>query len=430
MKVSAYPVKRTLSVCPRCGRRIPARIVRRGGDWYIEKTCPEHGDFSCVVWRGKPDLLLWDRYRPSGPVPPGCPDICGESGDLCPGHLRSTCCVLIEITDRCDLGCPYCFARAGEGGGPPERTPEELFEIFSGLCREGRSFIQLSGGEPAVRDDLPEIIAAAKRAGASSVQLNSNGLRLGREPDFARRCAQAGLDFVFLQFDGVTDDVYMKLRGRPLLREKLDAIAVLDSLNVGVTLVPTVAPGVNDGQLGDILRFGLSRSPAVRGVHFQPVSYFGRTPAPPTDADRITMPEVITAITEQTGGLIRSQDLVPSSCDHPRCGFHGDFVAMPEGLLALTPEQGSCCCHPGEDAALKNRRFVARRWKRSGTEADADGDMTDMSVFLARVRRNGFTVTGMAFQDAMNIDLERLCTCSLHVWRDGKLRPFCANYLW
>ena len=419
--VRIYPVKMTKSVCPVCFRTIAARIVRRGGDRYMKKTCPEHGDFSCVIWRGEPAMETWGAYNPPSPVPECCPESCG----LCAEHLRDTCCILVEVTHRCDLGCPFCFADAGSADSEP--TVEQLGEVFRRLVADGRSFIQLSGGEPAVRDDLPEIIAAARAAGASSIQLNSNGVRLAADPDFARRCAEAGLDFVFMQFDGVTDDVYEKLRGRPLLKEKLRAIEVCDSLGVGVTLVPTVVPRVNDGQIGDIIRFGLSRSPAVRGVHFQPVSWFGRVPHAPSDCDRITLPEILRAITEQTDGLIKLSDLAPSSCDHPRCGFHGDFVAMPDGVLALSRADG-CCCGTG-NAALKNRRFVARRWKRTDTGAEPGTDMTDMATFLARVRRNGFTVTGMAFQDAMNIDLERVRTCSLHVWDDGRIVPFCVKYM-
>ena len=421
MKVKAAPVKPTKSVCPVCLRTIDARIVRRGSDRYMKKTCPEHGDFFCVIWRGEPEMESWGSYRAPSPVPEDCPHACG----LCAGHLQDTCCVLVEVTHRCDLGCRFCFADAGSP--EPERTPAELGVIFRTLVADGRSFIQLSGGEPCVRDDLPEVIAEAKKAGATSIQLNSNGLRLASDPDFARRCAEAGLDFVFMQFDGVTDDVYEKLRGRPLLDIKKRAIEVCDGLGVGVTLVPTVVPGVNDGQIGEIIRFGLSKSPAVRGVHFQPVSWFGRVPREPDDADRITLPEVLRAITEQTDGLIKLSDLAPSSCDHPRCGFHGDFVAMPDGVLALSKAEGCCCGHG--NAALKNRRFVARRWKRADDGTEPGRDMTDMKTFLARVKRNGFTITGMAFQDRMNIDLERVRTCSLHVWDEGRIVPFCVKYM-
>ena len=96
-----------------------------------------------------------------------------------------------------------------------------------------------------------------------------------------------------MQFDGVDDEPYKVLRGRPLLAEKLEAIRVCGENGIGVTLVPTVAPKVNDDQIGAIIKFGIEHSPAVRGVHFQPISYFGRYPEPPADENRITLPEII-----------------------------------------------------------------------------------------------------------------------------------------
>ena len=224
------------------------------------------------------------------------------------------------------------------------------------------------------------------------------------------------------------------MRGKPLLELKKETIRVCAELNVGVTLVPTVVPGINDGNIGQIVNFALANSPAVRGVHFQPVSFFGRYPKAPEDSDRITLPEVLRAIEEQTDGRIKMSDIAPSRCDHPRCGFHGDFIVMPDGILALTPKDSSssCCCKSVDtDAALKNRRFVARRWTRPEQETVQEGklDMSNLDTFISRGRTHAFTITAMAFQDAYNLDIERLRVCSLHVWHNGKAIPFCARYI-
>jgi uncharacterized radical SAM superfamily Fe-S cluster-containing enzyme len=332
-----------------------------------------------------------------------------------------------------------CFADAG--AAEPERSPAEWYTIVKNLVDSGRTFIQLSGGEPTVRNDLPEIVAAAKRAGCENIQLNSNGIRLGQEPDFTNRLAAAGLDFVFMQFDGVTDEPYIALRGKPLFAEKLAAIEACDRANIGVTLVPTIVPEVNDHHIGSIIQFGLEHSPAVRGVHFQPVSYFGRYPETPTNKDRITLPEVMTAIEHQTKGLVKRRDLTHSTCDHPRCGFHGDFVVMPSKLIAIAPQKtessgqladDSCCSKPGKisAAALRNRKFVSRRWKRANPNVPQETDVTTLDGFLERVKSHGFTITGMAFQDRWTMDSERLRRCSLHVYdpREDKIIPFCSFY--
>ncbi len=425
---SREQVRKTLSVCPVCLKQLPAEIVRTGSDCFLEKKCPEHGHFSAVVWRGNtPSFEEWSGLPPlSGPPSPDCPHACG----LCAHHLRQTCCILLEVTDRCNLNCPVCYAESG-GKKDGDPTVSALHEQFKKFVRDGNTFVHLSGGEPTVRDDLPEIVAAAKEAGCENIQLNTNGLRLGEERAFTKALADAGLSFVFLQFDGTEDAIYEKIRGKALLEKKKAAIAACSENLLGVTLVPTVIPGVNDHDIGGIIRFGLEGSPDIRGVHFQPVSYFGRYPKPPDDSDRITLPEVLRAIEAQTEGLVEVADFAPSCCDHPRCTFHGDFVVLPDALIKLTKpsETSTCCCD--DTAHLKNRNFVSRRWKRTAesTEYEPGADYQDMDTFLKRVRTHGFTITAMAFQDAYTLDLERLRRCSLHVSRDGRTIPFCACYL-
>jgi uncharacterized radical SAM superfamily Fe-S cluster-containing enzyme len=408
------PVRLTSSVCPVCLRQLPAEIVRAGTDYTLEKTCPEHGFFSAVVWRGySPSLETWGgALTPPEPAPPDCPHACG----LCASHLRKTCCVLLEVTSRCNLKCPVCFAASGGAdAGGDEPSVGALFEQFRKLARDGNTFVQLSGGEPTVRDDLPEIVAAAKKAGCENIQLNTNGLRLGADCAYTKALADAGLSFVFMQFDGTKDAIYETIRGRPLLEQKIAAIDACGANLLGVTLVPTVIPGINDHNIGD----------------YQPVSYFGRYPIAPRDADRITLPEILRAVEQQTGGLVRLSDFAPSCCDHPRCTFHGDFVVLPDSLVRLGARSEASSCCGGDTAHLKNRNFVARRWKRAdaGEEERPGADYQDMETFLRRVRTHGFTVTAMAFQDAYTLDLERLRRCSLHVYRDGRTIPFCAYYL-
>jgi uncharacterized radical SAM superfamily Fe-S cluster-containing enzyme len=310
------------------------------------------------------------------------------------------------------------------------------------IIRRGQTLLQLSGGEPALRDDLPEIVAFAKESSCGYVQLNTNGVRLAEDRQFVKELAQAGLSFAFMQFDGMDDEVYRRLRGRDLLEIKKQAIANCSENNIGVVLVPTIVPGVNTGQIGAILRFAAGSSPAVRGVHYQPVCYMGRIPREPADKDRFTLDELAVALVEQSGGLISIGDIKPSRCDHPLCGFHADYLADPDGSLRpLSGATGEAVEEP--HTAEKSRDFVARRWERPAREPVEAGCCCgcadeipkvqscceSLDDFLLRVRTYGFTVTAMAFQDVWNIDLERLRQCSLHVYREGRMVPFCANYL-
>jgi uncharacterized radical SAM superfamily Fe-S cluster-containing enzyme len=292
----------------------------------------------------------------------------------------------------------------------------------------GKTLVQLSGGEPTVRDDLPGIVAAAKEAGCKYVQLNTNGIRLAQDAEYLESLARAGLSFVFMQFDGTNDDIYGALRGKPLLEVKQRAIENCARFNAGVTLVPTIVPGINTQDIGNIIRFAVSQAPAVRGVHFQPVSYFGRIPAAPSDSGRFTLDELLDAIEKQAGELVPADSLSPSRCDHPLCGFHGDYIVMQDNTLRALHNAKKGCCTP--TTADQNRAFIARKWKRPSAErSSGEARIDTLDGFLSRVRSHSFTITAMAFQDAGNLDIERLRRCSLHVFDDGRFVPFCAYYI-
>jgi 7,8-dihydro-6-hydroxymethylpterin dimethyltransferase len=421
---------KTLSICPVCMTRIPAERVRKGNEVFLRKTCDLHGTFETIIWRGHLDFTEWTGgHDPEDVRNLECPDKCG----LCENHLQKTCCVLINITDNCNLDCEFCLADQCNGKNDP--SFEDICESFRKVVEKGKTLVQLSGGEPTTREDLPEIIKAAKQAGAKYVQLNTNGIRLAEDIDLVRRLAEAGLSFVFMQFDGTEDNIHKKLRNRKLLGIKQQAIDNCGQYNLGVTLVPTIVRGVNPGNIGEIIRFAISQSPKVRGVHFQPVSYFGRMPGLPANDDRFTLDELVREIHNQTGGAVKPDGLLPSCCDHPLCGFHGAFVVDELRRIAPLSKRSElaavCCCDPM--AAEKNREFVARRWQRplneDGIKDSGPGNLQDMEYFLKRVKTHGFTITAMAFQDAGNIDFARLQHCSFHVYNNGKLVPFCANYL-
>lgn len=419
-------IRKTRSVCPVCLRNVPADLVRQDdGRIVLEKRCAEHGDCRVTVWHGKVDWESWLLGTPPLPETAGlsCPENCG----LCAEHEIGSCCVLLEVTPRCDLHCRFCFANGGEKAEEPS-LDELKNAICDIVCQCGNPLLQLSGGEPTLRDDLDELVRFAKEAGCSYVQLNTNGLRLAREPAYAKKLADAGLDIVFLQFDGTREDIYETLRGAPMLDRKLEAVRVCGDLRLGVTLVPTVVRGVNEDDLGGIIRLACELSPAVRGIHFQPVSYFGRYPGKPEDADHYTLDELMADISAQTG--ISLSSFMPSRCDHPLCGFHANFLLEPGGeLRALSSIAQSS---PKRGCERDNREYVARHWMRAPEEPKPkpvfDGEM-DFDTFLYRLRHESLTLSAMVFQDATNLNIERLHRCSLHVYDAGKIKPFCANYL-
>ena len=260
----------------------------------------------------------------------------------------------MEVTSRCNLHCPFCFAEGGRENFDPKI--EELFNQIDNILKLAKSpLLQLSGGEPALRDDLPELVHYAKNKGCSYVQLNTNGIRLANDKNFAERLANSGLDIVFLQFDGTNDEIYKKLRGKELFNLKLAAIQNCDKYNIGVTLVPTIVPGVNEKFLGDIVNFAAKLSPAVRGIHFQPVAFLGRFPTQENNIKRFTLDELIFELCRQTG--IKENSFIPSRCDHALCGFHATFLRNENGEFVPLTDRDNDTKENKRTSAEKKSQF-------------------------------------------------------------------------
>lgn len=444
---------KTESLCPVCFDRVPAQREFKGENVFLVKTCPAHGEFRTLIWRGPPSFERW--ARPKVPATPpvtqtevlrGCPFDCG----LCPEHRQRSCTVIMEVTQRCDLHCSFCYADSGSG--KKNDPPLDLISSwYQAVAATGRTCnLQLSGGEPTIRDDLPAIVARGRDLGFLFIQLNTNGIRLGRDPGYVRDLKKAGLSSVFLQFDGTEEDIYLRVRGRRLLDEKRRAIESCEAQGIGVVLVPTLVPGVNDQNIGNILKQALEWSPVVRGVHFQPVSYFGRYPRPPKDSDRITLPELMRAIEEQSEGKFQVDHFRPPGCENALCSFHGNYLILSDGTLRSlqAPFGEECCCVPesAEEGATKAISYVARQWAApapsprnpfpsaccsppSSGGSNSSG-LISLDDFINRARTHTFSISAMAFQDIWSVDLERVRDCCIHVMAPNRtLVPFCAYNL-
>lgn len=427
-------IGKTESLCPVCFRKIAASRIAEEGRVYLYKTCPEHGEFRALIWgRDGQHYLDWAKdcvpgsgaLRSATLTEKGCPFDCG----LCPGHRTSACTMVMEVTMRCNLQCPVCFASSEKSfsSDPSIETIRQMYRNI--LSSVGVPTIQLSGGEPTVRDDLPQIVAAGREAGFEHIMVNTNGVRIAREPGYLKQLKEAGASAIYLQFDGVGDDVYRYMRGANLFETKKEAIANCAREGIGVVLVPVIIPGVNSHQLGDIVGFAKGWLNTVRGIHFQPVSYIGRYPEAPCDQDRFTIPDVIDALVEQTDGELKWRDFLPRQVDEAHCSFSSFYVLNKEGKLQSMSDSSKrqpIACGPGKEIPEQAyRSFMDAHWRHGDCRCSSPGD-----DFFTRIIRDSLTITCMPFQDIWNLDLERVRNCCGHVAvPDGRILPFCTYYL-
>jgi uncharacterized radical SAM superfamily Fe-S cluster-containing enzyme len=469
------------SMCPECARLLPARLYEHAGQVRMEKTCPDHGRFEDVYWGDAELYLKAEQFHygdgegvenPNAAATSCCPDQCGLCGD----HASNTALGNIDLTNRCNLRCPICFASADAAGYVYEPTYEQVLGMLR-TYREMRPAaaraIQFSGGEPTLHPRFLDILKAAKESGFSHLQIATNGLRLAREPDFAKRCEDAGLHDIYLQFDGLTDDIYTKTRGRPLLAEKMKAVEQIMATDMKIALVPTIVRGLNDHQVGDIVKFALDRIETIAGISFQPVAFTGRISTEERMAQRYTLTDLAHDVSRQTGitkthedwyplacvqpftrlvAAIRGQANIVMSC-HPHCslgtylfvGSDGRAVPLPQffdlkGLLddmwalAQKAEAG------GVKFFQKAQAFLAlrRNWRQAGAPAGMTFEgwlhtlngMVDKNLGRGKAGKKTFRsllVAGMHFMDRYNYETARTRRCVIHYADpDGRLYPFCT----
>ncbi|KYH36889.1 MAG: molybdenum cofactor biosynthesis protein, partial [Candidatus Bathyarchaeota archaeon B23] len=343
-------IKETKSLCPECLRVLPATIYEEGGRVYIKKTCPEHGEWTDLYWGDYEQYMKAFKYEhlgkkldnPRTKAKMGCPYDCG----LCSEHNSHTVLGIIDVTNRCNLRCPICFAHAGAAGYLYEPSYEEIEGMLRNL-RENRPVptpaLQFSGGEPTVREDLPDLVRLAKRLGFNHVEVNTNGILLAESVDYCKTLLEAGVDTFYLQFDGVTPKPYIAARGFNLLEIKMRALQNLREAGCrSVVLVPTLVGGVNDEEIGGIIHFAIENRDIIRCVNFQPVSITGRINRRERERMRVTIPDLMRLAEEQTGGLIKREDWYPVPTVIPFSRFVGklkdryyvDFSAHPHCGMA------------------------------------------------------------------------------------------------
>ena len=438
-------LRSTTSICPRCKRLLNAQLLERDGRVVLSRICPDHGPFEAVVYGDAERYHESQRFNKPGEEPlerqtetaRGCPHDCG----ICPDHAQHTCLGIIEVNTACNLDCPICFAESGTG--PQEHgfslTLEQVESMLDAFVRaEGEpEAVQLSGGEPSIHPRILEMLRAARDRGIDLVMLNTNGIRLARDPRFAPALAEIGVH-VYLQFDGLRERTQVEIRGRDLTEEKLLALDRCAAAGVSVSLAAAVERGVNEVEVGEIVRFGIDH-PAVTGVFFQPVTHSGRFRTESDPLDKLTNPDVIDAICEQLPEWFRADDFVPVPCCSPTCRSatfalydDHDLVPLPR-LVDVEDYLDYVTNRAVPDPEV--RKALEGLWsaKAAGGTAPAAERLecvacaTAMPAELREVAARGFMIVVQDFQDPYTLDVEKLRKCCVsEIVPDGRLIPFCA----
>lgn len=438
----------TISLCPFCLKRVDAKIIEKNNSIYILKNCKKHGSQTNILEEDAEYYLKRGQYDKPGSIcktqtkiNKGCPFDCG----LCPDHEQHTCIGLIEITNKCDLNCKFCYANSGKGEFLDLITIGKMMDLFLDSEFGSAEILQISGGEPTMHPKIIDIIKLARDKKIKYVLLNTNGLKIADDEKFAKELSQFKGGFeIYLQFDSFDDKVLESFRGRKMLALKMKAIENLTKYKIPVTLVSTIKRGVNENEIGKIVKFGLDTK-YIRGVNFQPLAYFGRLKENEKTDDRITLTGVINNIEKQTNGMIKKSDFISLPCDVDRVAITylyrqgKEFIPIVRGINAkeylpvirntfkFSPEdflkdltesvfskEGSCCSLLDFLGKLKPI-IPAGFFLKSKAEK------------MEYVSENTFRISISSFVDAYNFDLKSIKKECVHIITpDLKKIPFSA----
>ncbi|MHA1269197.1 MAG: tetraether lipid synthase Tes [Candidatus Helarchaeota archaeon] len=306
--------RKTKSVCPECKKTIEATIIQEGDKIYMHKSCEEHGSFSDIIATDVETYIEAQKYRkfgfahknPQKQIKDGCPHDCG----MCPNHKSATTCAMVDVTNRCNLKCPICYANADTAGyvmEPPFEDIIRIYKHFRSLTPVPPVVAMFAGGEPTLRDDLPEIAEELIKMGFKQIQVATNGIRLANDIKYFKRLADAGANVLYLQFDGIESETWIKTRGVDIFEKKKQVIENCRKIGFqGVCLVPTIAKGVNyPHEIGNILQFAADNVDVVSGVMFQPVALCGRVDQQKLFDLRVTTYDVLNEINKYTNDAMK-----------------------------------------------------------------------------------------------------------------------------
>ncbi len=348
----------------------------------------------------------------------------------CSGPLMA----MIEVTNRCNMFCPICFSDANH---PAQDVPladvsrylEQLLEVTRAPIP-----IQISGGEPTVRKDLPEIVSMAKGMGYAHIELITNGVKISQTPGLLHQLKQGGLTAVYLQFDGLKKETYLKLRGRDMTHTRHRAVEAVRRAGLCCTLAVAVARGINDEEIGDIVRFGIDNIDTVRAINFQAAARFPGRFQVDREGDAYNLEELLSLIENQTG--VPSETFLSEHMGHPSCNAMSHVFLVDGRLEPLFKyiSREDMIAFMGEnrretvlDLFAGKRKFFSRRlvnpavWKLMAKAAPIFG-YNPFNV----INTEHILLFAKAFMEPHSVDPERVNQCCYGISTAEGVFSFCA----
>ena len=325
---------------------IKAKVIERDGQIWMIKDCPVHGRFEDLMAVDS-KFLTWIESNFPGR------DIQAHNDEKQHNHGSSTIkygrgsVLTVDLTNRCNMMCDPCFMDANQVGFVHELEWEDVKEILDSAMEikpRRQMSVQFSGGEPTLSPHFHRAVKYCRKLGFNSVQAATNGIEFAKDFNFARKAAEAGLRYAYLQFDGIGNDANSHRHIGNLFDVKLRAINNIHAAGTEIVLVITLVNDVNNDQVGSIIRFAMDNPKKIAFISFQPVSFTGRDEEITDERrmrQRYTLSHMAHDVKKQTGLTEPTRDWFPLSL----MGSFADFADMVHGPNAEWG-QVSCGCHP------------------------------------------------------------------------------------
>jgi hypothetical protein len=435
-------IKNTASICPSCLTVLPAFIFVNNNEVYMRKKCEQHGNFIELLWDDYSEysrmekIILKLRKENDFKITniKGCPLDCG----LCKNHKSSTKNAIIDVTNRCDLKCPICFAHANAAGYLYEPSKKQITQMIENYTSKNLPplTLQLSGGEPTQRKDLLEIVETAKKFGITNISIVTNGKKMASDIEYCKKLQKAGVNTINLAFDGLNSEIYLTVRGENLLLVKENLINNFRYIGFeNVILTCMIVGENNDDQLGDILNYALKNNDVIKALVFQIVSITGKMEQIQRRILRLSISEVIHLIQKQTNDLIKNTDWFPMSSIMPIAKYLDKITNT-----TLSDNIPNSDCYIG--TIIIDDKYPISFTKYFKVDLLNEININDfynnknITKFLLpntyindnpEIFKKRLFVVITNYMDPYNFDVARLQRCTTHyLVPDGRIIPFCS----